>query len=210
MARIIDAVENFHQPEGGYRFSEDSLILASFARAAGAGKVADLGAGCGVVGLAALEKGRLSRAGQLFFVEREPLFWPPLEKNLTLYQPRTLTQLIAVKGDWRDLSPDSFGGPLDYILANPPYFLAGAGRPSSNPAIDAARREIYGRLADLIETLARLLTPGGQAALMLPAFRQAELLSTLERSGFEVERHELVGQTPGGEARLILAQARRG
>ncbi len=44
------------QPEGSFRFSADALHLARFALTALNGKesVADLGAGCGIVGLALL------------------------------------------------------------------------------------------------------------------------------------------------------------
>lgn len=43
-----------HQPAGSFRFSADALLLASFAGGASARSFADLGTGCGVVGLALL------------------------------------------------------------------------------------------------------------------------------------------------------------
>lgn len=43
-----------HQPAGCFRFSADALLLASFAGGASARSFADLGTGCGVVGLALL------------------------------------------------------------------------------------------------------------------------------------------------------------
>lgn len=42
------------QPEGSFRYSLDALLLASFSRAGKARTFADLGTGCGVVGLAVL------------------------------------------------------------------------------------------------------------------------------------------------------------
>ena len=207
--RGYDAVENFHQPEGGYRFSTDSILLAEFVQAVDLERVADFGAGCGVVGLCALEKNRVMGVRQFFFVEREPEFRESLTKNIGLYQPRTEAQLVVLQRDWRDLTPADFGGPLDYVMANPPYFAAGSGRQSGRPSVNAARREIHGGLGELARTLAGLLAPEGRAALMLPAARKDELLDTLRDSGFQPERMEIIRSGPGGPGRLALTQARR-
>ena len=203
----FDAVENFCQPERGYRFSADSVLLAEFVEARGLERVADFGAGCGVVGLCALEKGRAAGIGTLFFVEREPEFRESLDKNVALYQKRTPTELIVVQSDWRDLTLERFGGPLDYVMANPPYFPAGSGRPNRSPSVNAARRETYGGLEDLVKTLARLLIPEGRAALMLPAARKGELLQVLREHHFRLERLEIVRSGPAGSERLILTEA---
>ncbi|AAS94935.1 hypothetical protein DVU_0452 [Nitratidesulfovibrio vulgaris str. Hildenborough] len=53
-----------HQPAGSFRFSADALLLASFAGGTAARSFADLGTGCGVVGLALLlGSSRLSGVG---------------------------------------------------------------------------------------------------------------------------------------------------
>lgn len=207
--RGYDAVENFHQPEGGYRFSTDSILLAEFVQAVDLERVADFGAGCGVVGLCALEKNRVMGVRQFFFVEREPEFRESLTKNIGLYQPRTEAQLVVLQRDWRDLTPADFGGPLDYVMANPPYFAAGSGRQSSRPSVNAARRELHGGLGELVRALAELLAPEGRAALMLPAARKNELLNILRNNDFKPERLEVTRCEAGGGERLVLAEARR-
>jgi tRNA1Val (adenine37-N6)-methyltransferase len=207
---LFDAVENFHQPENGYRFSTDSILLADFVRAEGLARLADFGAGCGVVGLCALEKGRAPQARHFFFVEQGADFQDSLAKNAALYQKRTTAKLHILHSDWRDVTPDDFGGPLDYVMVNPPYFTLHSGRPSRHPSADAARRERHGSLAELLQTLARLLAPGGRAAVMLPAARRDELLKLLQDNGFSVERLEIIYSAPGGRARLALAEARLG
>ncbi len=205
---IFDAVNHFHQPKDGYRFSADSLLLAEFADLRGGARAADFGAGCGVVGLSALEKGRAAGLARLFFVERDPELRAALEMNLALYRPRTATDLVAIPGDWRRLTPADFHGPLDYVLSNPPYFPLGSGRPSRHPGREAARREVFGGLADLIAAAARLLAPGGRLALMLPARRTAELEAGLAKTGFRAERREVVRAEASGADRLVLAEAR--
>ncbi len=199
---IFDAVENFRQPERGCRFSADSIILAEFAAAAGAERLADLGAGCGVVGLAALEKGRAPQAHDFYFVEIEAEAIEALKANLALYQARTACRLHALNRDWRDLAPFDFGGPLDYIMVNPPYFPISSGRLSPKYALkNAARHEIHGGLESLCAALRRLLAPKGRAALVLPLRREAELLSALENSGLAPIK------TSRPEGRLVLVEA---
>ncbi|MBO4793960.1 MAG: hypothetical protein J5556_05260, partial [Deltaproteobacteria bacterium] len=59
------------QPAGSYRFAADSLALAAFGRRflpEGAARFADLGTGCGVVGLALLLEAPASSG---FGLERE-------------------------------------------------------------------------------------------------------------------------------------------
>ena len=204
----FDAVGHFDQPERGYRFSADSLILAGFAGADNGVRAADFGAGCGVVGLTALERGALKGFQEMIFLERERHFQPHLENNLRLYQPRTKVRLRALMEDWREVQPPDFGGSLDYIMVNPPYFRADQSRPSPEPTRDAARREKYGGLDDLCLSLVRLLTrPTGRAAVMLPAFRRADLTAALTGVGLKVMRESSVSAEDSGQARLILIEA---
>lgn len=207
---VFDAVTNFHQPEKAYRFSTDSILLANFVNLSGVKRAADLGAGCGVVGLAALEnlkrkaklgddsplsKGRpppqagpCSAAPELFyFVERQPVMLESLAKNVALYQPRTSCRLEILAGDWRDLFPEDLGGRLDCIMVNPPYFTASSGRPSSRPSVDAARREIFGGLEELLASISRLLASPGWAALILPSSRRREMEKLSARYGLAVK-----------------------
>lgn len=191
-----DAVRHFHQPRDGYRFSADSLALADCVDLAGVRTAADFGAGCGIVGLAALEKRRSApkpgdrEAGgpeRFYFVERETEALEALRQNLNLYRPRTASQLEIIARDWRELEAGDFGGPLDLIIANPPYFPARGFRPSPHPGRDAARREIYGGLGDLLAAVRRLMAPRGRAVMILPAFRRAEMKKTAAVCGLAVE-----------------------
>ncbi|MDL2260381.1 hypothetical protein LJB99_05870 [Deltaproteobacteria bacterium OttesenSCG-928-K17] len=229
---IEDAVSHFHQPQDGYRFSADSILLADFVDISNRKNVADLGAGCGVVGLCALEKSSVHTTTNLrrsiaplehkspqglktapgpasammprqgperfYFIEREKTMLESLARNLALYQPRTSVRLVLMERDWRDLSPADFGGPLDYIMANPPYFPLKGSRPSRNPGRDAARREVHGGLADLVAAIGRLLAPDGLAALVLPPGRENDLRKALSENGLEIRSGQKApaGKTP--------------
>lgn len=209
MSLPYDAVRHFHQPEGAYRFSADSVLLARFVDLKGVARAADFGAGCGVVGLCALELHKDSACpADFFFVERQELLLKSLRLNLGLYAPACRSRLQGLAADWRDLRFSDFGGFLDYVMVNPPYSPISA-RPSNSPCRDEARREVHGTLADLCLSLSRLLRPGGRAALMLPFRRREELRCCLADCAFSLEREELVkSQKKPDEARLILLEAR--
>ena len=223
-SNIPDAVYDFHQAEDGYRFSVDSILLAEFVSAIKPKRVADFGAGCGVVGLSALEKGRVSGAKQVFFVEREPSQLECLRKNLALYQKRTKAELTVVATDWRQIPGNIFGlfgGKLDYVMVNPPYFKLQEGRLGSRPKVEVAKREYHGTLGDLVRVLRGVLVPEGRVALVLPAFRTKELFRLLYEEGLVLSRWELVpshwklapscGEGLGSQGliapRLVLAEA---
>ncbi len=208
-ARHYDAVTNFHQPKNGYRFSADSLHLARFVDLKGVEAAADFGAGCGIVGLGALEYIRPGPSpARFFFVERQAELFACLDLNLDLYRPRTPSRLTGLKADWRELEPADFGGPLDYVMVNPPYFPLKSSRPSPDILRDEARREIHGGLAELAASLARLIKPGGRAALVLPFSRGGEAVKSLAGWGFSLRRAARVsGGSEEFPARLVLLEA---
>jgi len=204
-----DAVVNFHQPPDGYRFSTDSILLAEFVRVREAESAADFGAGCGVVGLCALEKGRCPGLKRMFFVEREPGLLACLRRNVELYRHRTATELVVLAADWREMSATDFEGGLAYAMANPPYYPLGTGRTGTRPTVEAARRELHGGLEELIAALDRTLAPAGRLALVLPARRRAELSGLLSARGMEAGRLQMSGAAPNGQPRLMLVEAGR-
>jgi tRNA1(Val) A37 N6-methylase TrmN6 len=177
--------DDWAQPEKGYRFSEDSILLASLAfeakEATRVGSAADLGAGCGVVGLEALVTGALSGIKALHLVEADANFLGYLQKNVK--RAKNLINApckveIHLK-DWRDLNQGDFGGPLSYITSNPPYFTLQSGR--SGVRGNSARRESRGGLAELIEAAFSLLKVNGIFTLSFPRCRTYELIKLIKR-----------------------------
>ncbi|MDR2340285.1 MAG: hypothetical protein LBF40_09185 [Deltaproteobacteria bacterium] len=179
---------DWEQPAKGYRFSRDSVLLAGFCPSDADGPVADLGAGCGVVGLEALAKGRLKGATALFLVERDQALVPYLERNALLAARRLpgVPRIIPMLADWGKLSRKDFGGSLSHVCCNPPYVPQGKGRPAKGPS-DAARRELHGGLSSLLTAAASLLAPGGTLSLSLPSARMAELAALALDGGWDMD-----------------------
>jgi tRNA1Val (adenine37-N6)-methyltransferase len=193
---------DYRQPEGGYRFSRDSVLLALFAPEELPGRAADLGAGCGVVGLEALARGRLKGLKALYLIEAAEVFREALMENAGKAASPSGPAITPLMADWRRLGPDDLGGPLDHLLVNPPYFPVGSSGPA-RPDRHRARHETHGDLGDLFGTARRLLRPGGGLSLSWPRARLAVLVETAAASGWAPVRLKLPPRPGNG---LVLAE----
>jgi tRNA1Val (adenine37-N6)-methyltransferase len=218
--------EDYLQPEDGYRFSRDSILLARFTPKEQFGRAADLGAGCGVVGLEALAQGHLVGLSTLYLVEANDIFSTSLEENIrrakkaqmeendlsaqngtektvqTGSQRKYAPELIALMADWRYLDQPDLGGPLDYLVVNPPYFPVGASG-KVKEARHQARHETLGHLGDLFQAAKRLLAPGARLSLTWPRSRLTDLTKISVKYDFTALRFEFPPR-PGLD--LILAE----
>ncbi|HEX7519419.1 MAG TPA: methyltransferase [Candidatus Deferrimicrobium sp.] len=126
------------QPERGYRFSIDSVILAGFAAPLCRGAVLDLGTGCGVMLLllSRLAPGMLAGTG----VELQEDLLDFARRNFRDNCPDG--RLFAVPGDFRREIPGIEPGSFDLVVSNPPYGRAGHGRRNPDPGKESARHEV--------------------------------------------------------------------
>lgn len=196
------------QPRKGYRFSVDALLLAHFAsdgRADAEGEAADLGAGCGVVGLAlALACPRLrvslvELGGRLAALARLNVAGNALSDRVAVHE----ADLRRPKGSLPE-------GGLALVVSNPPFRAAAAGRPSPDPERARALTELTVTLEDLVAASARLLGPAGALAVIYPPERLAELFAACGRAGLRPIRLRAVHPLPGEPARRVLLEARKG
>jgi tRNA1(Val) A37 N6-methylase TrmN6 len=195
---------DYLQPPG-LHFSEDSVFLAGRApKFLPNGRTADLGCGCGVVGLEALNKALLLGIKELFFVEKNVIFEKYLAFNIRNSQHSA--RLTPVWSDWRDLTPDSLGGSLDFIICNPPWFSVKS-RMSPNYDRRHLRQELAGDLGDLLKTVSVLLRPGGIGTVAWPGIRQDSLIKLLSRTGdLNLSRADIITRKGG---HLLLASVRK-
>jgi tRNA1Val (adenine37-N6)-methyltransferase len=159
------------QPKDGYRFSLDPLLLCDFA-VSGAGRILDLGTGCGIIPLVMARKVPDSR---ITGVEFQPEMFSLAERNVAgngLTGRITLIEsdIMALKGV---LEPESF----DLVLSNPPYRKQGEGKTSPKAGRDLARHESTASLADFLAIAKRMVKPGGSVYLIHHPERLPELLS---------------------------------
>ena len=181
------------QPERGYRFSIDSVILAGFAAPLCRGAVLDLGTGCGVLLLL------LSRLAPAMLTGTGV----DLQEDLLDYARRNFRdngpdgRLFAVPGDIRGKIPGIEPRSFDLVLSNPPYGRAGHGRRNPDPGKESARHEVTCALPDLFAAASRYLSAAGRFAFILPYPRLPEIEPCAAMEGMRVELLRVVHPREG-------------
>ena len=138
-----------YQPQEGYCYNSDSVFLYDFIDSFHPkGKVLDVGAGCGIVGLLVA---RDNKKVELEAVEKQKAF---------VHYATTNARVNAIKykmheGSFLELDEDV---KYDYIISNPPFYHDGASR-SENEMLFNARYSINLPLKDFFKKVSRLLKP---------------------------------------------------
>lgn len=102
-----------YQPESGYCYNSDSVFLYDFISSLHPkGRVLDVGAGCGVVGLLVA---RDNPKVQLEAVEKQEAFIFYATTNARVNQ----IEYTMHEGDFLDLDESE---KYDYIISNPPFY----------------------------------------------------------------------------------------
>ena len=172
------------QPKGwGYRSGLDALLLAAAVPAETSGRIADLGAGSGGVGLAAAVR---APASHVTLVEAEPVMAALCRRSLALAENAPLAPRLAVAhvdiAD-RRAAREAAGltdGAFDLVLTNPPFHPANHRRPP-----DPVRERALFPAADIpldrwLAVAAALLLPRGRLVTVLRADLLGEALAALQ------------------------------
>ena len=214
-AEVVAARRRFpaglQQPEGSFRFSMDALLLAQFgleclARTPGDGRAprfADLGAGCGVVGLALLLWSEASLQG--VGVERERCLAEAARCNARRLGVETRYTVLC-----HDVAAISrlAGMPrsMRLVLANPPWLLHQRCRESPSPLRRAALVGDEKTFPCFMEAAAALLEEGGRLALVTAVERRNDALTALRGAGLFPYRLCLIETQTGVPARRLLLE----
>jgi len=193
------------QPERGYRFSLDALLLADFARIPEGAAVADLGTGCGIIPLVLA---RTSAAVSCVAVESNPEMAALAVENARVNR---LDERIEVICDdilnHRSRFPDST---FDVVLSNPPFRTPHSGRISPHAGRDAARHETSAGLADFVAAAKYLIKPSGRICFVYLPSRLAELISCARDMKLAVLRLRMVHGNEQSAAKIFLVELAKG
>ena len=184
-----------------FPLSTDSVLLASFVRPAG--KMADLGSGCGTLGLLLCAKSETLRVQGIELDEAAHL------RALENIRANHLEQrLFSCHGDVREIRKHFAAGSFDGVVSNPPYFPVGSGKTSGKHGM--ARSEERLNLRQLCEAAAWLLPTGGRFSLVHLPSRLCDVLCELRRAGLEPKRLQWVRHKPAFPCCLFFVEAVRG
>ncbi len=187
-----------YQPESGYCYNSDSLFLYDFISGFDPkGKVLDVGAGCGVVGLLVA---RDFPKVELEAVEKQPAFAAYAIKNAKangidykLYQMDFLEMEERQK--------------YDYIVSNPPFYHDGVQK-SNNEMLFNARYNINLPIEDFFKKVSRLLKPASHFIFCYDASQFALVCAELQKVKMRVVDVRFVHPKIEKKASLVLVHAR--
>ncbi len=193
------------QKEKGFRFGTDSVLLADFAAPRPGDKVADLGAGGGILSILMAD----AQPGASFdAVEWQGELCDMARRSVS---GNGLSDKIAIRHMDVRHAPRMLGhSGHSLVVVNPPYNPAGTAPKSPDPMQHLARHEGESTLEGFIDCAARLLKNGGRAAFVYPAPRAFDLMCLLREKRLEPKRVRLILDRPGANPKLILMDAVKG
>jgi tRNA1Val (adenine37-N6)-methyltransferase len=193
------------QPRCGYRFSIDAVLLAGHVAPGPSERIVDLGTGCGVVALL-LACGRPQL--RVWGIELQPELAALAAENVR--DNGWSDRVSILQADLQVIGPAELGGPVDRVVANPPYRRARSGRINPDGQRALARHEIAVTLPGLTAAARRLLRTGGRLHLVYAAERTAELLGGMRADGIEPKRLRPVQSRADEDAALVLVEGIKG
>ena len=189
------------QPETGFRFTQDSVLLADFCRIRPRDRILEPGAGTGIISLLLARKFPRAR---IVADEVDSQAYDLLCRNIE--GNGLIGNIVPASSDLARLR-GSFGpNAFDVIVANPPYTRTGAGRKSPSALRQTARHDQAAPLSSWLD-LGDLLKNKGRYFLVFPASRAAELMTLLCEKKLEPKRLRFVHPRDQKPASLVLIES---
>ncbi|MHB8482191.1 MAG: tRNA1(Val) (adenine(37)-N6)-methyltransferase [Nitrospiria bacterium] len=170
-----------YQPDKGYRFTEDALLLADSIHPQSDESVLEFGGGCGIISLIVAKK---NPTVNIIMLEIQKELSECAEKNVRSNQLNGQIQVIHEDANiaWQKFKKKSF----HRVITNPPYRIPGSGRLNPDDERAMARHEISLSLKNIIHWSGSLLMPGGKINFIFPSNRYEEAITCLEKHRFEL------------------------
>ena len=185
------------QPEKGYRFNIDSVLLANFINIKNKGKLIDLGTGSGILILLLNLKYKNIDYSAL---EIQDELYEIAEKNFELNKVKVNLIKEDVKNIKKIYQPNSF----DYVITNPPYFKEYKGE---NLSLKIAKSEYFASIDDFIKAGKYLLKDKGKFFLVFPSSRLSEINYKLKKENLQPKRWRFIHPSLKEKASHFLVEA---
>lgn len=185
-----------------FSFSLDAVLLANFPNIPKQGKIVDLCAGNGAVGLFIAKKTQASIEQieiqeKLADMGRRSILLNHLENQVAMHH-------LDLKDTLKIIPSDS----CDLVLCNPPYFKeAPAKKTNPNEHLALARHEITTNLDEVCQKASQLLKMKGHFALVHRPDRLLDILETLKKYRLAPKKIQFIYPKKGKEANILLVEA---
>ncbi len=210
-----------YQHKTGYRFSADAVLLSAFVDTPRLKKIADLGAGSGIIGLLLAKK---YAASEITLIELQESLVKLAEKNVALnglernvrvvhQDIKTLKfgreETLKAKVEERKSSPEEkiMLHSFDLVVSNPPFRKTKTGLISPSDERAMARHEIHLPVASLMKAALSLLKHHGRLCIIHLPERLAEIMDAMRAHYLEPKRLRFVHSNESSEAKMVLIEA---
>jgi tRNA1Val (adenine37-N6)-methyltransferase len=193
------------QPEKGYRFSVDAVLLAGLTRIRPQDRVVDLGSGCGIIPLLLAFR---QPVAHITGIEIQDSLVSMAKRNIIINDFCHLIRIV--QADLREVDVALVEEQVDLVVSNPPYGKLRSGRLNPNSEKAIARHELLADLGDVIRAAAQLLPHKGRLALIYPVRRLPYLLKEIDLGGFAPKQMTLIHSTLDSEAKLVHLESIKG
>lgn len=184
-----------------FSFSLDAVLLANFPRIPKRGKIVDLCAGNGAVGLFIAGKTQ----GQIEMIELQERLADMAKRSVALNQleEQITVHNLDLKHSLQAIPADS----VDLLLCNPPYFKdLPTNSKNPNPHLAIARHEIHASLTDVLKTASQLLKMSGRFAMVHRPERFLEILELMQTYRIAPKRVQFVYPKADKDANILLIE----
>jgi tRNA1(Val) A37 N6-methylase TrmN6 len=189
-----------YQPQEGYCYNSDSVFLSDFINYfKPKGKVLDVGAGCGIVGLLVA---RQNPKVELEAVEKQDDF----VKYATINAKVNKIPYKIHHKSFLELDEDV---KYDYIISNPPFYPDGVTK-SINEMLSVARYNNNLPLGDFFKKVSRVLKPKSHFIFCYDASQFGMVCAELDKVKLRVVDVQFVHPKVDRTASLVMVHARNG
>jgi len=182
-----------------YSFNLDTILLYNFAKPVKKGKVVDLCAGNGAIGLSLSAKTQ----ADIYLVE--------IQKKLAALAQKSIDdnnigqQVHLINDDLLNIQKHINHDSVDTIVCNPPYFkVTDKTAIKDNPVLAIARHELKANLQDILSTIKILLKENSHAYIVYRPERLPELFSIMAQQKLQAKRMRFVRSVVTKDANLVL------
>ena len=189
-----------YQPQSGYCYNSDSVFLYHFISSfAPRGRVLDVGAGCGVVGLLVA---RDNPKVKLEAVEKQETFMEYAAINARVNK----IDYVLHKGDFLELGEYQA---YDYVISNPPFYHEGVSK-SENEMLLNARYNSNLPLSAFFKKVSQILKPNSHFIFCYDPSQFGLICAELDRVKMRVVDVRFVHPKLDKKASLVMIHARNG
>lgn len=185
-----------------YSFNLDTILLYNFAKPVKKGKVVDLCAGNGAIGLSLASKTNAA----IYLIE--------IQKQLADLSKKSISdnnldgQVFSINDDLKNIQEYIAHDTVDTLVCNPPYFKVNDQTAiKDNSVLAIARHELKATLKEIISTIKIVLKENSHAFLVYRPERLSELLSLMVQEKLQPKRLRFVRSSSQKDANLVLIDA---